>query len=522
MTGVFQGGIITPAFSKENPKDDTVKTDTTTTTKTKATETDKAKITDPTTTDKTIKTKSITKKDTTSSTSNDNKTKSITKKDTTSSTSNDNKTKPTDQTSESLTSTSQSIKGQTNSNQSIKAQSNANQSNESVANTNTNASDPLACSSKDLLKCYFKMTIHLTIAPGDKYSDFKIHVTQNPRHIADFTGSKSSVKYLLPGDYAISLIYKGGAPNQYCVGVGKAGDSRTCPIVSPNMPPPPPGPGELHVAESVKFVNGSFATKPVITVGTITVKGNNPHPAHFQVSSGDDEEGIFVKLDPGKYSASISLPGGYKLAGTDGHCSGVINKGGYEFCHFAVQQTAKSDQTGTTTPPPPSNQPHTSHTTRIIIKHESSVTEDYIKTYIRTNPEVLRQVQQQAQQQQTTPAVNSVLIPLNTTQLCRQAGDQQCVLSANNFKIVAANLTKDVFGSWSLNGLVQNNSTAPLNQIKAVLQLYNSTGKPVGSTQGLISPQNLSSKQNGIFFLQITPPDLIGVPKFYRISFDYL
>src|SRR6476469_2123613 len=262
MTGVFQGGIITPAFSKENKKDDTVKTDTTTTTKTKATETDKAKITDPTTTDKTIKTKSITKKDTTSSTSNDNKTKSITKKDTTSSTSNDNKTKPTDQTSESLTSTSQSIKGQTNSNQSIKAQSNANLSNESVANTNTNASDPLACSSKDLLKCYFKMTIHLTIAPGDKYSDFKIHVTQNPRHIADFTGSKSSVKYLLPGDYAISLIYKGGAPNQYCVGVGKAGDSRTCPIVSPNMPPPPPGPGELHVAESVKFVNGSFATKP--------------------------------------------------------------------------------------------------------------------------------------------------------------------------------------------------------------------------------------------------------------------
>jgi hypothetical protein len=528
MTGVFQGGIITPAFSKENPKDDTVKTDTTTaTTKTKATETDKAKTTDPTTpTDKTTKPKPqpITKKDTPSSSSNDNKTKSITKKETTRSNSNDNKTKPTDQTSQSLTGNnqSQSIKAQTNSNQSIKAQSNANQSNESVANTNTNASDPLACSSKDLLKCYFKMTTHLTIAPGEKYSDFKIHVTQNPRHIADFTGSKSSVKYLLPGNYAISLIYKGGAPNPYCDGVGKAGDSITCPMVSPNMPPPPPGPGELHVAESVKFVNGSFAGKPSVKVGTITVKGNNPHPAHFQLSSGDDEEGIFVKLDPGKYSASISLPSGYKLAGTDGHCSGVINKGGYEFCHFAVQQTAKSDQTGNTTPPPPSSQPHTSHTTRIIIKHESPVTENYIKTYISTNPEILRQVQQQAKQQPTSPAINSVLIPLNTTQLCRQAGDQQCVLSANNFKILAANLTKDVFGSWSLNGLVQNNSTAPLNQIKAVLQLYNSTGKPVGSTQGLISPQNLSARQNGIFFLQIRPPDLIGVPKFYRITFDYL
>ena len=226
--------------------------------------------------------------------------------------------------------------------------------------------------------------------------------------------------------------------------------------------------------------------------------------------------------NPGKYSATISLPSGYKLAGTDGHCSGVINKGGYGFCHFAVQQTAKSDQTGNTTPPPPSNQPHASHTTRIIIKHESSVTENYIGTFIRTNPEVLRQLQQQEQQQPTSTAINSVLIPLDTLQLCRQAGDQNCVLSTNNFKILAANLTKDVFGSWSMNGLVQNNSTAPLNQIKAVLQLYNSTGKLVGSTQGIISPQNLMTRQDGIFFLQIRPPDLVGIPKFYRISFDYL
>jgi hypothetical protein len=428
----------------------------------------KSEITSATTTETDKEEKSTEPSTTTTTTTTTSKT--LSKKET-SNNPNDNESKPTVQTSQSLANTNQSI--------------------ESLTNTNTTGSDPLVCSNTDLLKCYWKMTFQATLSPGD---------------------------------YSIFVIFKGKNLGLYCAGTAPAGDSRTCNnIVSPNIPPPPPsGPGELGVSESVKFVNGSFAGKPPVKVGTITVKGNNPHPAHFQLYSGDDEEGTFVRLDAGKYS-TISLPSDYKLAGTSGHCKGVMTKGGFDSCHFAVQQIVKPNQNGTTPPPPySSNQPHTStHTTKIIIKHESSVVENYIKIFITNNPDILRQLQLQAQQQPPTAAINSTLIPIDTIQLCRQAGDQNCVLSANNFKILAANITKDVFGSWSLNGLVQNNSTAPLNQIRSVLQLYNSTGSLVGSASGIISPQNLSSTQNGIFFLQVHPSELAGIPKFYRISFDY-
>jgi hypothetical protein len=511
----LQEEVISPAFAKNNAtKDDQVKSEITSTTEpptttttepptTTTTEPPTTTTTEPSTTTTTTS-KTLSKKET-SNISDDNQTKPSTKE--TSNNPHDNESTPTVQTTETQTNTNQSI--------------------ESLANTNTTGSDPLVCSSKDLLKCYWKMTFQATLAPGDKYSDFVIHITQNPRHIADFhLTSKTTVRYLLPGDYSIFVIFKGKNLGLYCAGVAPAGDSRTCNnIVSPNVPPPPPsGPGELGVSESVKFVNGSFAGKPPVKVGTITVKGNNPNPSHFQLYSGDDEEGTFVRLDAGKYSTTISLPSDYKLAGTDGHCSGVMEKGGFDSCHFAVQQIAKPNQNGTTPPPPPStsNEHHTSHTTKIIIKHESPVVENYIRIFITTNPDVLRQLQLQAQQQPTSAAtINSTLIPIDTIQLCRQAGDQNCVLSANNFKILAANITKDVFGSWILNGLVQNNSTAPLNQIRAVLQLYNSTGSLVGSTQGIILPQNLSSTQNGIFYLQVHPTELLGTPKFYRISFDY-
>ena len=397
----LQEEVLSPAFAKNNAtKDDQVKSDTTSTT---TSETDKEeKSTEPsTTTTTTTITKSKTPSKKESNTSDDNQTKPSTKE--TSITLNDNESTPTVQTTETQTNTNQSI--------------------ESLANTNTTGSDPLVCSSDDLLKCYWKMTFHLTLAPGDKYSDFMIHITQNPRHIADFPGSKTSVRYLLPGDYAVSLIYKGGTPNPFCVGVAPAGDSRTCSMASPNISPPPPsGPGELQVSESVKFVNGLFAGKPPVKVGTITVKGNNPNPSHFQVSSGDDEEGTGVIIGQGKYSTTISLPSDYKLAGTSGHCSGVMTKGGFDSCHFAVQQIAKPNQNGTTPPSSSSsNEHHTStHTTKIIIRNESPVVENYIKIFITTNPDILRQLQLQEQQQSTlssaTAAINNTLIPLDTIQ----------------------------------------------------------------------------------------------------------
>ncbi len=123
-------------------------------------------------------------------------------------------------------------------------------------------------------------------------------------------------------------------------GSGKVGNTTTCNnIGNSNAPPhPPSGPGTLHISESAKFVNGSYVTTPPITVGTINVKGNNPHPSKFQLSSGDDEEGREITIGPGKYSVNISLPKDWKLVDIRGNCTGVMVKGGYDYCSLGVRQ----------------------------------------------------------------------------------------------------------------------------------------------------------------------------------------
>ena len=369
----------------------------------------------------------------------------------------------------------------------------------------TNATQPLSCFSKELLKCYWKMIFQITAAPGDKFSDFVIHITGNPRHLADFPAvGKSTVRYLLPGDYSIYFIYKGINQGLYCAGAAPIGVTRTCNFLSPGLPSPPPsGPGTLLVSEAIRFVNGSFPTKPPVTAGLITVKGNNPHPTNFQVYDGDDEEGREVTLGPGKYAATISLPNGYKLAGTDGACSGIMTKAGQAFCHFNVQQTAKTTTTA--------GKPHP----KIIGIHEVTRVQNTIRNFIMTNPTIVQLMQKQQQ------LPNASLIQLDTIQLCQQLGNQTCISTQKNFKILFANTTKDTFGNWVLFGKVQNNSSMPLSQIHITLYLYNSTGNIVGMKQGFVAPQNLGPMQNAIFYLQERPSDLLGIPKLFRISFSY-
>jgi len=371
----------------------------------------------------------------------------------------------------------------------------------------TNATQPLSCFNKDLSKCYFKMIFQITPAPGDKFSDFVIHITNNPRHISDVpVVGKSTTRYLSPGDYDVYFIYKGTNQGLYCSGIARVGGTSTCSFSSPNLPPSPSGPGTLLVAESIRFVNGSFPTKPPVTAGTVTVKGNNPHPAHLQVYDGDDEEGKEVTLGPGKYAATISLPTGYKIAGIDGTCSGIMTKGGSDFCHFSVQQTATKNTTKTTT-----GKPHP----KIGVIHEVTRAQNSIRNFIMTNPTIIQLIQKQQQ------LLNASLIQLDSMQLCQQLGNQTCISTQKNFKILFANTTKDAFGNWVFFGKVQNNSSMPLSQIHITLYLYNSTGIIVGMKQGFAAPQNLGSMQNAIFYLQERPSDLLGIPKLFRISFSY-
>jgi hypothetical protein len=90
-------------------------------------------------------------------------------------------------------------------------------------------SDPLLCT-KHVLDCYFKMTFKISkLYTGKKISNFKIHISNNPRHIDDFTMKKETmVRYLLPGEYRISVIFKDQNQGYFCVGIAKAGESRLC------------------------------------------------------------------------------------------------------------------------------------------------------------------------------------------------------------------------------------------------------------------------------------------------------
>jgi hypothetical protein len=91
-------------------------------------------------------------------------------------------------------------------------------------------SDPLFCSSKHLMDCYFKILFKISnLNTGEKPSDFKIHISDNPRHVDDFVMSnKIVVRYLLPGAYRISAIFKDQNQGYFCVGIAKAHETRVC------------------------------------------------------------------------------------------------------------------------------------------------------------------------------------------------------------------------------------------------------------------------------------------------------
>ncbi|MER5174297.1 MAG: FxLYD domain-containing protein [Candidatus Nitrosocosmicus sp.] len=106
--------------------------------------------------------------------------------------------------------------------------------------------------------------------------------------------------------------------------------------------------------------------------------------------------------------------------------------------------------------------------------------------------------------------------------MCRQIRDQECIFANNNFKILFIQTTKDNFGNWILNGEAQNIATNPINNVGLTWHLYHAQGNIIGLTQGFPIPSNLGSGQTTLFNLQERPTDLIGTPKFYRISFDFL
>ncbi|MFZ0513795.1 MAG: tetratricopeptide repeat protein, partial [Candidatus Nitrosopolaris sp.] len=106
------------------------------------------------------------------------------------------------------------------------------------------------------------------------------------------------------------------------------------------------------------------------------------------------------------------------------------------------------------------------------------------------------------------------------TRLCQQVGDQTCISAERNFKMLFVQTTQNASGDWVSNGAVQNISPDSLEQVIATLHLYDCSGRIVGYTEGFTIPYNFSSMQTAIFNQTISPTNLTGTPKFFRVSFD--
>jgi hypothetical protein len=134
---------------------------------------------------------------------------------------------------------------------------------------------------------------------------------------------------------------------------------------------------------------------------------------------------------------------------------------------------------------------------------------DLIVKYYITNPIVLQKVSQ-------LPTTD--LIHLNTLDFCRQVGDQACIASNSDFRLLLIQTSKDTLGNWILNGEAQNVGTHLIKNIRIVWILYDAQGNIVGMVQGAPVPSSLGIGQTTLFNLKSS--ELIDMPKFYRVSFD--
>jgi hypothetical protein len=130
-------------------------------------------------------------------------------------------------------------------------------------------------------------------------------------------------------------------------------------------------------------------------------------------------------------------------------------------------------------------------------------------------------IRESHQQQQQPPKPNS-LIQLDSEQICRELGDQACISSLHNFKLLFIHTTKDSLGYWGVTGEVQNISPKTISQLQVIVHFYDSDGNIVGLTQAFTTPSKLISMQTAIFNIKQSPSELTGTPKYYRISYDFL
>ncbi len=67
-----------------------------------------------------------------------------------------------------------------------------------------------------------------------------------------------------------------------------------------------------------------------------------------------------------------------------------------------------------------------------------------------------------------------------------------------------------------------NRGTFTINNVRVVRHLYDAHRNVIGLTQGSPMPSQIGTGQTTLFNLPEKPTDLTAIPKFYRVSFDFL
>ena len=172
-----------------------------------------------------------------------------------------------------------------------------------------------------------------------------------------------------------------------------------------------------------------------------------------------------------------------------------------------------TETTPPTSPPPPAPtpKPPTPISCRPGFKLENGICErDIIRNII------IREFQQLQQ-----PKPNR-LIQLDSEQICRELGDQACISSLHHFRLLFIHASKDLLGFWGVTGEVQNISPNTISQLQVIVHFYDLDGNIVGLTQAFTTPSKLIPMQTAIFNVKQSPSELTGVPKFFRISYDFV
>lgn len=127
----------------------------------------------------------------------------------------------------------------------------------------------------------------------------------------------------------------------------------------------------------------------------------------------------------------------------------------------------------------PNNAFSESNTT--IPTSNSSLTDLLVKYYV-TNPIFLQKIAQHS---------SDDLFYLNTLNFCGKVGDQSCIASNSNFKILLMQTSKDAVGDWIINWEAQKIASYPIKNIQIIWSLYDAQGNIVDLIQGSSVPSNL-------------------------------